>query len=411
MNFPFARCVSLGMDPEWAVGALGLADGSIRIFDFAGAKDILRIEGHGGSIWRTRLSWDSRSVLCNSAGGTRLWELGSILGSREIREQNRATLAFTPDGKRSLAVAGGGTVQLWDLVEDKVVLELRGHTDQVMHGGISPDGRTAVTAAVDGTVCAWDLVLGAKIDAIEANDVSEIAMGREGRLVVLAGYGCVRLWRPGGGAAPEVLDVPHCTAVAVCPGDRTLVFGTSAGEVVVWDLEGKRERFRMQGHGDIVESVACDAKGEIVVSGSYDWTLRVWDLRTGTLLRILAGHTGRVFPVVVDEEGRLALSGSLDRTARVWDIRTGKELRRLEGHRGTVRRLGFGEGGRTVLTGSPGQVFVTDLYRRDAPQDPPGSPEEFEPFYRSVALRVVAEGSERSTIKPYDPGEAASFPR
>jgi len=76
--------------------------------------------------------------------------------------------------------------------------------------------------------------------------------------------------------------------------------------------------------------VRClEISGNIVVSGSYDKTVRMWDLKTGEHLRTLRGHTDKVYTVVFD--GVRVVSGSLDSTIRVWDAKDGTCLHELTG--------------------------------------------------------------------------------
>jgi WD40 repeat protein len=42
-----------------------------------------------------------------------------------------------------------------------------------------------------------------------------------------------------------------------------------------------------------------DTKRNLVVSGSYDTTLKVWELNTGACLNTLRGHSGAVLAVQV----------------------------------------------------------------------------------------------------------------
>ncbi|KAF8318621.1 WD40-repeat-containing domain protein [Cantharellus anzutake] len=54
-----------------------------------------------------------------------------------------------------------------------------------------------------------------------------------------------------------------------------------------------------QHHQDLVRAVAMDA--DVVVSASYDATIKVWDRRTGVLLAdLVGGHRGRIFGVAFD---------------------------------------------------------------------------------------------------------------
>ncbi|KAF8323185.1 WD40 repeat-like protein [Clavulina sp. PMI_390] len=56
---------------------------------------------------------------------------------------------------------------------------------------------------------------------------------------------------------------------------------------------------RERGHGDLVRAVVMN--DEVVVSGSYDATIKVWDRRTGAFLADYShGHDGRVFGLAMD---------------------------------------------------------------------------------------------------------------
>ena len=83
----------------------------------------------------------------------------------------------------------------------------------------------------------------------------------------------------------------------------------------------------LQGHtGYVLAVTTCTVGGRVVVvSGSYDKTVRVWDgAAGGAALLTLEGHTGIVYAVAchgVGEGGSAwrVVSGSIDKTVRVWD--------------------------------------------------------------------------------------------
>ncbi|KZT03401.1 WD40 repeat-like protein [Laetiporus sulphureus 93-53] len=77
----------------------------------------------------------------------------------------------------------------------------------------------------------------------------------------------------------------------------------------------------------------------VLITGSYDRTVRVWNLETGTEVHCLTGHTSAVRALQFDEFK--LITGSLDHTMRVWNWRTGQCLRILEGHTEGVLCLNF----------------------------------------------------------------------
>ena len=77
----------------------------------------------------------------------------------------------------------------------------------------------------------------------------------------------------------------------------------------------------------------------ILITGSYDRTVRVWNLETGLEVRCLRGHTRAVRTLQFDEAK--LITGSMDHTIRVWDWRKGECKRTLEGHTEGVVCLHF----------------------------------------------------------------------
>ncbi|KAJ2690218.1 SCF ubiquitin ligase complex subunit cdc4 [Coemansia spiralis] len=86
----------------------------------------------------------------------------------------------------------------------------------------------------------------------------------------------------------------------------------------------------LSGHSDSVRTVT--GLGNMVVSGSYDNSVRIWDVSTGMLRHQLDGHTAKVYALELDPDLHLIFSGSMDGTIRVWDWDSGTCLRILRGH-------------------------------------------------------------------------------
>ena len=61
----------------------------------------------------------------------------------------------------------------------------------------------------------------------------------------------------------------------------------------------------------------------ILVSGSYDETIKMWDITSGSCLLTLTGHSGPVRGVTFSAEVRWLVSGSWDKTIRLWDTHAG----------------------------------------------------------------------------------------
>jgi WD40 repeat protein len=120
---------------------------------------------------------------------------------------------------------------------------------------------------------------------------------------------------------------------------------------------------RIQGHERDRTVVAKYGRNDtVVLSGSYDNTMRLWDAQSGLTIQQFLGHTDRIFDVDMSEDGTRALSASADQTVILWDAFTGEQLRILEGQGAPVQTVNFLPGSMQAVSGdSEGDIVHWDL--------------------------------------------------
>jgi sterol desaturase/sphingolipid hydroxylase (fatty acid hydroxylase superfamily) len=158
----------------------------------------------------------------------------------------------------------------------------------------------------------------------------------------LAKFGSAEASEPGAARAPAV------TAVALS-ADGVLVWGSEDGTVHTRGAAGAEERV-LRGHERRVSGVAVSGDGRLLVSGSYDGTVRLWAAGAGREQAVLRGHTGAVLSVALSADGRQAVSGGADGMARVWDVASCREAFSLAGHAGAVPSVAVSADGHRVVT-------------------------------------------------------------
>ena len=183
----------------------------------------------------------------------------------------------------------------------------------------------------------------------------------DGRVLVAGeDSGKMQVFDVGAGTRAVILKTWHIHKQPVwvtkwSPTELTTLMSASDDKTVrLWDLPSNNPSRMFTGHSDYVRSGAFMPGGNsnIVVSGSYDETVRVWDARApggGSVLTFK--HTDPIEDVLPLPSGTtiLAASGS---AISVLDLVAAKPLRLITNHQKTVTTLSLASNGRRVVSGS-----------------------------------------------------------
>ncbi|OZJ02575.1 hypothetical protein BZG36_04198 [Bifiguratus adelaidae] len=86
-------------------------------------------------------------------------------------------------------------------------------------------------------------------------------------------------------------------------------------------------KYEFKGHFGAVYSVRYSRNGKLLVSGSFDKTVRIWDaMTTQKEIGCLKGHNLNIADVSWSLDNARLVSGSYDQTCKVWDIESGRLL-------------------------------------------------------------------------------------
>lgn len=107
-----------------------------------------------------------------------------------------------------------------------------------------------------------------------------------------------------------------------------------------------------KGHSNFCFSVKFSPQGNLLVSGSFDETVKVWDVRTGECVSTLPAHSDPVTGVDFNTDGTCIVSSSHDGLMRIWDVATGECLKTIyaEGNP-PVTFVKYSPNGKYVLSG------------------------------------------------------------
>ncbi|KAI1615759.1 mitochondrial division protein 1 [Exophiala viscosa] len=244
------------------------------------------------------------------------------------------------------------------------------HNDTITALDFDQPFGTMVSAALDDTVRVWDLNLGRCMGFLEGHTASVRCLQVEDNIVATGGLDAtIRLWD-----LSRAQYEPYERQVGNGDGkkgedaeDDGLGFGNEDEDAPPAPPPGAMDEcplFVLEAH--IGEVTALHLRGDTLVSGSADKTLRQWDLVKGRCVQTLDvlwaaaqasstigstesqwRPTGRATDSSADFVGALqcfdaALAcGTADGMVRLWDLRSGQVHRSLVGHTGPVTCLQF----------------------------------------------------------------------
>ncbi|CAN6679873.1 unnamed protein product [Malus baccata var. baccata] len=91
----------------------------------------------------------------------------------------------------------------------------------------------------------------------------------------------------------------------------------------------------------------------MIVSGSFDETVRIWEVKTGKCLKVLPAHSDPVTAVDFNRDGSVIVSSSYDGLCRTWDASTGHCTKTLiDDENPPVSYVKFAPNGKYILVGT-----------------------------------------------------------
>lgn len=212
-----------------------------------------------------------------------LWDAPSRTAINEARHDHLANQCrFSPSGQLLATSSSDYTARLWMVPELRLVTVLGDHEDDVETTVFSPDETRVATTSRDHRVRIFDLDgrLLHRMEGHSADVLSADWTHGGSQLLTTSDDGTVRRWDTGSGRLLETVDLGDVeTDTIAVVDDDTFVLGNDAGELVV--LRGAGAPVHHPAHQAGIKRLAMDREAGLLLSCSYDRTVRTWRL-TGT---------------------------------------------------------------------------------------------------------------------------------
>lgn len=359
---------SVAFSPYGKTVVTGGDDGSGRVWDFVTGKELHLFEKNPSPSGVAAVSADGKYVLI--ADSTK--HTGSLWQVDSAREVNSFALPFE---RISHPVLGNNGQYLFGksdsvgasksvVLDARTGLERRRFDEEFWAVALSWDGKYLAIAGKDRTLRVSEIETGKELQRFQVSVfVSSLTFSFDGRHLVTGNSDDARIWEIASGkelhrftgAAKQIISV------AADASGRFLVTGSLRDNAAqLWDVERGRPVPRLDSHSESITSVSMSPDGKHFATGSADKTARLWEVASGKELRRFEGHSEDVKSVFLSKDGSRLVTGGFDGTVRLWDCNTGKELGRFEDRPVTAARglLSTFSGYFTTFASSPDSKYV-----------------------------------------------------
>jgi WD40 repeat protein/DNA-binding SARP family transcriptional activator len=405
-SIPVGGDHALGVSPDGATVMLGEFDGSVRFVDLRTGHQTVGAGGHTAAVQSIGFTPDSRTAISTGADGTVLvWDVAGASVSQTLTGHAGKVSAQANDGRTLYTSSQDGTIFAWDLSGTRRLGQglTVGSGNESLYWGdlpffaLSPDGSTLAVTQADGYVNFWNLATLRRVEAFRAVPrglLMSVHFSPDGKTLAAAGTnGQLVLWdlTTSPPTARPLTGLPHTSGAetifwatfshdgkSVAAGDWQQVFATSlegevggstAGDLAIWDSRsGELDRgpihfdagvtdfeFSPDGrtlavalatgdvplidvqtmdairtfHADSV-SIATVATfspdGRLLATGGTSGVVRLWDVASGQQVVHFLASAGSVTEGVFDPTGELIATTGTDGATRLWDATTGEQF-------------------------------------------------------------------------------------
>lgn len=382
------ECLGIARDEQFVIA--GFRDGSLLVWDLDSGERVaeaFNIRSPSAFTHIEVLPGEERLVTASEDGIIRMWLLETSVNANEdlvlhLKEDRNWSAEHFSNGVDSMCVhadshmiaaASDSCIRISDLRNGSTVslCEVSRNVGRITSMGFDEKGKYIVLGSSDKAVHILDVemarIMGKPLRGHARGICGVTFLSGGNRIISAAADETLRIWEFNdsyiGSELGDHTETVSCLAMA--RDSDLVVSGSWDASLRLWNVStGKQIGVPLTGHRHKVSAVAVSGDGNYIISGAYDGGVRVWaDSGAGhKIVGVFKGHSDCLSSVAISPAGDTAVSASFDGTVKIWDLERydGKYIA-LRGQKGWVRNIQITADGERVITVSRHEVRVWSL--------------------------------------------------
>ncbi|KAK9844067.1 hypothetical protein WJX81_003500 [Elliptochloris bilobata] len=353
------------------------------------ASQVTTLEGHSSEVFIC--AWSPNAPLLASGSGdstARIWDLSGARGEGAqpravvLKHFNKAnekakdvtTLDWNGDGSLLATGSYDGLARIWSR-DGELRNTLCAHKGPIFSLKWNRKGSLLLSGSVDKTAIIWDGRTGevkqqfefhtAPTLDVDWRDNTSFATCSTDKLIYVCRLGLSEPQKSLQGHSDEVNAIkwdPQGKLLASCSDDHTAkIWAVDRDAPLVHDLTAHTKEIYTIKWSPTGPSTANPGQRLMLVSASFDTSIRLWDAETGQCIFALTRHTQPVYSVAFSPSGQLLASGSFDKSLHVWSVRDGSLVSTYKGAGGIFEVCWARDGEHVAACFSNKVVAVLDV--------------------------------------------------
>jgi len=260
----------------------------------------------------------------------RVWDLASGTQVRQIPGHTDwiRSSVFIPNSTQILTAGDDGHVYSFDIVEGTLKRKVASVDFSISRLTISPKGNVIAFAGFTQNLMLVDTQSGSVLHKIDAltDDVRALSFSNSGKVIASGGRdGRVRLWSVDTGQQVGEITAHRRRVRDMCfiSNDSMLISISDDKSLFVANLEDAAASYRIP-LGAVLPFALTDCGNQQIAVGGTDNRISIWNLQEQSVRKVFQGHTGSITSLDYmprpDGLGGVVVSGSFDTSVRTWPL-------------------------------------------------------------------------------------------